>query len=217
MRSLSYFVALGACVVVAGGCGSSDDSSSAVTSATPTAAAAVSCPAGWKAGWQKLANDIRTPVYCPSWMPEPLDGKIGGPSFNGRSVNERREYLVSFAWVEPGGPQGVLEVHVNFRAYPGRSAVPVCEDTVTVNGKTVHPKLPCFSDSQGTKRVGGKTVTVYTANQGADSWHILYAWHHRGSLYSLSEHVAAPYTYKQVVENLDRMMQGLVRLTPSAA
>jgi hypothetical protein len=59
-------------------------------------------------------------------------------------------------------------------------------------------------------------VTVYTANQGADQWHVLYAWHANGSLYALSEHVAPPYTYKQVVQNLDRMTKGLVVVRPSA-
>ena len=50
---------------------------------------------------------------------------------------------------------------------------------------------------------GKTTVTVYTANQGADTWHVLYAWHHDGSLYTISQHVAPPFTYRQVVQSLE--------------
>ena len=83
---------------------------------------------------------------------------------------------------------------MNLRAYPGKTRIPTCEDTLTVGGKTVRKKIPCFSDRQGKKRFGGVTVTVYTANQGADQWHVLYAWRRNGTLYTLSEHVAPPYT-----------------------
>jgi hypothetical protein len=58
--------------------------------------------------------------------------------------------------------------------------------------------------------VGGKRITVYTANQGADKWHVAYLWRHGGSLYVASEHVITPYTYSQVVRNLDHVMRGLV-------
>jgi hypothetical protein len=60
------------------------------------------------------------------------------------------------------------------------------------------------------------TATVYTANQGIDEWHVLYAWERDGSLYTVSEHRAPPYSYSQVVKNLDRMTRGLVALEPSA-
>ena len=204
----------------AAGCGGSDSTAAPASAAGTVRTAAVAaakpdCPAAWRAGWQALADEVRATTYCPSWMPKPLRGKIGGPWFNGRSVSKERAYLVSFAWFESGAA-GVQEVHVNFRGYPGRTAIPVCEDTLTVNGKTVHPKLACFSDPRGSKRFGATKVTVYTANQGADLWHVLYAWHHQGSLYSVSEHVTPPYTYKQVVSNLDRIMRGLVPLAPSA-
>jgi hypothetical protein len=59
-------------------------------------------------------------------------------------------------------------------------------------------------------------ASVYTANQGADQWHVLYAWRRAGSLYTISEHVAPPFTYSKVVQNLDRMLRGLVLIPPSA-
>jgi hypothetical protein len=197
-----------ALVLVVTGCGS--------TAAAPRVAASLAptCPAGWKLGWQRLANQIQAPVYCPSWLPQPLTGHIGGLG-SGKYVEPDRSYLVTFFFLDTT-PTGGDEVHVNFRGYPGRVTVPICEDTVTANGKTSHPKLPCFADSQGQRRFGTKRVTVYTANQGADEWHVLYAWRHEGSLYTVSEHVAPPFTYPQVIHNLNRMMRGLVLLRPLA-
>jgi hypothetical protein len=107
-------------------------------------------------------------------------------------------------------------VHVNFRGYPGRTRIPTCETTHTVKGKTVRKPVPCFADSQGMRRIGDIAATLYTVNQGIDEWHLLYAWRRNGSLYTISEHVIAPYSYKQVVRNLDRMTGGLVLLEPSA-
>lgn len=191
---------------------SGDDS--ATSSAQPAAASSPpTCPKSSLASWQKLANEIKAPVYCPSWFPQPLVGKFGGPLFNGRSVDPDRSYLISWAWFESGG--GVVqEVHVNLRGYPGKARIPTCEDTLTVSGKTVYKEIPCFSDRKGRKQLGGETVTVYTANQGADMWHVLYAWRRNGSLYTISEHVAPPYTYKQVVAHLDQMTRTLVRVQP---
>lgn len=193
--------------VLGAGCRAEPPAESATTRAAPA------CPRAWLPGWQKLANEMTAPVYCPSWLPDPLRGKIG-PLGSARYVSNG-SYLIAFFWLENTGQQAE-EVHVNLRGYPGRTRVPVCEDTVTVKGKILHPKIPCFDDPRGRKRFGSTKVTVYTANQGADQWHVLYAWRHGGSLYSLSEHIAPPYTYKQVLANLDRMMRGLVLLRPSA-
>jgi len=148
------------------------------------AAAARSCPAAWRAGWEKLANRIQASVYCPTWMPDPLDARIGGSYGNGESVSRDRSYLVSF--------------------------IPTCPDLDT------NKPVPCFSDPKGRVRSGDIAARVYTANQGADQWHVLYAWRRSGSLYALSEHVAPPYTYAQVVRNLKRMLAGLVVVSPKS-
>jgi hypothetical protein len=199
--------------VVLTGCGGN---STTPSGGPASAAATASCPQAWKAGWQRLANQVGAPVYCPTWMPRPLDGHIGAQYADARIVDKDHSYLVSFVSVEhdAGGVTG--EVHVNFRGYPGRTAIPMCEDTLTVNGKTVHPKLRCFADPKEKRRIGGFTATLYTANQGIDQWHLLYAWRHKGSLYTLSEHVAPPYSYKQVKQNLDRMARGLVVVDPAS-
>jgi hypothetical protein len=146
-------------------CGGDDDEPGTRTAAAPA------CPAEWKPGWQRLANRIQAPVFCPSWLPNPLTGEIGGPWESGYSVRRDRSYLVSFLWHEAGN-----DVHVNFRGYPGSTTIPTCEDTQTVGGVTHRRKIACFSDRQGTKRVGRLDVTLYTVNQGVDQWHLLYTW-----------------------------------------
>jgi len=154
---------------------------------------------------------VGAPVYCPTWMPNPLDGEIGGQWDNGVSVKKDKSYLVSFLWHEPPSQ----DVHVNFRGYPGRTKIPRCEDIEVVAGKVHKTYSPCFSDPNGKRRFGPITATLYTVNRGVDQWHILYAWKDHGSLYAVSEHVAKPLTFQQVHRNLDRVMRGLVTVSPS--
>jgi hypothetical protein len=85
----------------------------------------------------------------------------------------------------------------------------------TVGNVTRQSRIQCFADPNGHRRVAGIDATVYTANQDADRWHVLYAWRHDGSLYALSEHVTPPLTYRKVVANLDRMLRSLVLVRPS--
>jgi hypothetical protein len=192
-------------LLAAAGCGGDDDGAS-----SRSAAAAPACPPEWKPGWQRLANRIQAPVFCPSWMPNPLTGEIDGPWESGYVIKRDRSYLVSFLWHEAGN-----DVHVNFRGYPGSTKVPTCEDTQTAGGVTHRRKIPCFSDRQRTRKIGNFDVTLYTVNQGVDQWHLLYTWKTAGSLYTLSEHVAPPFSLSRVHRNLERMLRGLVRLEPN--
>jgi hypothetical protein len=199
--------------LVAAGCGADRTGQPAAR-----AAAKQTCPAALRAGWQRLADRIHAAVYCPAWMPDPLRGQITGhPSFGAAggvslSVNAAdRSYLASFVWAEPGSG----ELHVNLRGYPGRARVPTCTETTTTKGVVHRTTLPCFSDPRGSASAGGIRATVYTVNQDADLWHVLYAWRYRGSLYTLSEHVAQPLTYAKVVANLNRMLASLELVRPS--
>jgi hypothetical protein len=106
---------------------------------------------------------------------------------------------------------------VVFRGYPGNTRLPQCDDSTVEGGKVIHHFSPCFADPKRKKRFGSKLATLYTSNKGADQWHLLYAWREHGSLYTVSEHVTQPYTYEQVLANLDRMMRTLVRVRPRAA
>lgn len=195
-------VVLAFCLLAAlSGCSLSADTEETASAKAP----ARGCPAAWKPGWQRLANRVDVPVYCPSWMPSPLDALIGGQwSSGGANVRRDRSYLVGFLWHEAGSG----DVHVNFRAYPGKTAVPRCRD-----GKR---SIPCFSDPRGTRRLGDKTVTVYTVSRDADQWHVTYLWRRNGTLYTVSEHVAPPLTYRRVIANLDRLVGGLDLIRPTA-
>ena len=180
--------------------------------AAPSGGKAAACPSAWKAGWVNLAGKVDAPVYCPTWMPNPLDAKIGGQWQDIYSIGKDRSYLVSFL---EHGDMGSGDVHVNFRGYPGRTTIPTC-DTVTIEGnRVVRGKTPCFADPHGTLRVGNILATVYTVNQDADQWHVLYAWRHAGSLYTVSEHVILPYTYAMVLKNLHKLMHSLVLVEPA--
>jgi hypothetical protein len=206
---------LAAVALAASGCGGDSASKAA---AQPVKPAAPTCPAKYVAGWRALANRIGAPVYCPAWMPEPLTGQISGQvNFGGGggytlSVSKDRSYLVSSIWreVQTG------ELHVNLRAYPGVTKIPTCQTDVTKDGKLTRRSIPCFSDPGGTIRVGQIHATLYTVNQGADQWHILYAWRHQGTLYTASQHVAEPLSYAMVKRDLRRILRNLVLVAPTA-
>jgi len=173
--------------------------------------AAARCSAKALHGWQRLANRIGAAVYCPTWMPDPLDGVIGSRWNNIDEVSRDRSYLMSWVWQETGPGAAGGELHVNLRGYPGRTRVPRC-----VNADSKRRELiPCFSDVGGRVRAAGVTATVYNVNQDADQWHVLYAWRHDGSLYTVSEHVAPPLNYRKVRRYLDRILRGLVVVQPT--
>ena len=175
------------------------------------ASATIRCPAKAISGWQRLANRIHAPVYCPSWIPDPLDGVIGSQWNNIDEVSRDRSYLLSWVWQETGPGAAGGEKHVNLRGYPGRTRIPKC---VNADSKSRN-LIPCFSDPGGTVHGAGISATVYNVNQDADQWHVLYAWRHAGSLYTVSEHVAPPFSYGKVRQNLDRMLRGLVLVRPT--
>jgi len=182
----------------------------ALTGAGGASAKAAKPTCRWQGGWQKLANRIRADVFCPSWVPDPLTGQIGGQWNNIDSVSKDRSYLIGFVWQEKAE-----EIHINLRGYPGVTRIPTCRNVELVGGKKRVTSIPCFADSRGQKTIGGFRVTVYTVNQDADQWHILYAWRHKGSLYTLSEHIAPPYTLPRIVQNMNRMMSSLVLVRPA--
>lgn len=173
-----------------------------------SAAAKPGCPAAWAKGWQALANRVGAPVYCPTWMPNPLDGQIKGQYIDIYSIGKDRSYLVSFL---EHGDLGSGDVHVNFRGYPGRTAIPRCPGIVKKSDT-----VPCFGEPVAHMRSHGIDATVYQVNQGADQWHIALGWHYKGSLYTVSEHVIPPYRFStQVKKNLAHLLNGLVLVRPT--
>jgi hypothetical protein len=88
------------------------------------------------AGWQRLANRIGAPVYCPGWLPDPLVGQIGGRWNNLDSVSKDRSYLEGFVWQETGGGAAGGELHVNLRGYPGRTRAASSRRAASKRGST---------------------------------------------------------------------------------
>ncbi len=197
---MKYLLLVGLLAVLAAGCGG--QSSRGVADA----AARKECPAKALPGWKKLARQIDAPVFCPTWMPDPLDGIIGSRWNNIDAVSRDRSYLESWVWQETGLGAAGGELHVNLRGYPGRTRIPKCVDADTPK-RTL---IPCFADPRGTVRANGIAATVFAVNQDADQWHILYAWRAYGSLYAVSEHVAPPLNYAKVRVYLNRILRGLV-------
>jgi hypothetical protein len=194
--------------LAAAGCGASGGTKAAAP--PPTAPAKPRC--AHPAGWQRLANRIAAPVYCPGWLPDPLTSQIGGKWNNVDSVSRDRSYLESFVWQETeAGVNGVGgELHVNLRGYPGRIAIPMCP-----TGAGNSDPQPCFADPRGHVHANGIDATLFTVNQGADQWHVALAWHRRGSLYTLSEHLAPPLDYQKLVQYLRHELRSLVLVEPS--
>jgi hypothetical protein len=193
-------------VLALAACGSSSSTPRRVSDNGPAG-----CPSKALAGWQELANRINAPVYCPTWLPDPLDGVIGSRWNNIDEVSRDRSYLMSWVWQETGPGAAGGELHVNLRGYPGRTRIPRCENADSKKRELIS----CFSDPGGTVGAGPVHATVYNVNQDADQWHVLYAWRHQGSLYTVSEHVAPPLSYGKVRNYLDRILRGLVLVEPT--
>jgi len=203
---------LAALALIAAGCGGSGTKSATAEAGTPASAAPANPRCAHAGGWQRLANRINAPVYCPGWLPDPLTSQIGGKWNNIDSVSRDRSYLESFVWQETeAGVNGAGgELHVNLRGYPGVTKIPTCP-----TGANDSDPAPCFADARGHVRANGIDATLFTVNQGADQWHIALAWRHQGSLYTLSEHLAPPLNYRKVVQYLHRELRSLVLIKPN--
>ena len=201
---LAFSLLLATCALLASGCGEAKRANAAA----PTVAAKARC--AHPAGWQKLANRIKAPVYCPGWLPDPLIGQIGGQWNNIDSVSTDRSYLESFVWQETGGGAAGGELHVNLRAYPGVSKIPTCR-----TGGSDSRNVPCFDSPQGIVKAGGISARLYVVNQDADEWHLLLLWRRYGNRYTLSEHRAPPLSYAHVLRYLKQELAALVLIKPA--
>ena len=63
---------------------------------------------------------------------------------NIHSVSPDRSYLESWVWQETGGGAAGGELHVNLRAYPGRTKIPTCR-----TGGSDSRNVPCFASPVG--------------------------------------------------------------------
>ena len=205
MRGLLALCLLVALSGVLTGCGNE-----ATTAEAAPKVAKPTCPD--PAAWQRFATRVGVPVYCPGWLPDPLTGKLGAVDNNIHSVSADHSYLQSWVWQETGGGAAGGELHVNLRAYSGRTKIPTCR-----TGGSDSRNVPCFASPVGRIAANGISSAVYTVNQDADSWHYLILWRRYGNLYTLSEHVAPPLTGQKVRQYLKRELASLVLFRPRAS
>src|SRR6476646_10242548 len=149
---LAMFLLGGVSLLLATGCAGGAKKAEAAPVTKPTC--------GHPAGWQRLANRVKAPVYCPGWLPDPLVARIGGKWNNIDSVSPDRSYLESFVWQETGGGAAGGELHVNLRAYPGVSKIPTCRA-----GGSDRRGVPGCGARQGLVRAGGISARLYVVNQ----------------------------------------------------
>ena len=123
-------------------------------------------------------------MYCPGWMPNPLDGRIGG-EWNGlRLVDKHGGFLVSFIYQETGSG----EVHVNFHRWPS-TRMPRCR------AETSKRKIPCYSDPAGrVQRERDRRDAVHGVARRRPVAPLV-SVAHDGATYVVSEHVAPPYSF----------------------
>ena len=74
--------------------------------------------------------------------------------------------------------------------------------------------MPCLASLHGDCSANGISATMDTVNQDADRWHVALVWLRQGSLSSLSERVAAPLTFSEVITLLKQQLRSLVVVGP---
>jgi hypothetical protein len=170
-------VLLVAVVVTVSACGSG----SAGSGSNP--AVAVGCSKAWAAGWQKWTDKVGMPVWCPGWMPSPVDAIIHG-QWNTAQV-EQHQWQLGYAWLEEG-----QLVHVIFEGYPPGTFPPTCEGGV-----------PCFGGEEATSEtIAGHVVHWFDHNQASHSGHIAAVFASGGNTYVVSIHVVSPVSTKAIAK-----------------
>ena len=179
-------------VVVVAACGSSKETSG--SKPKPNV-----CPKAWAASWQTWADRVGMPIYCPSWLPSPIDGVIHG-QWNTARVPDK-QWQLGYAWLENG-----QLVHVVFEGYPPGTFPPMCEGQ------------PCFGGREPeTEQVAGRTVTWYDHNLASHTGHIAAIFHSLGNVYVISIHVATPVsTAADAKSDLRHIIRSLAPVQPKA-
>ncbi len=138
------------------------------------------------------------PVWCPGWMPSPIDAIIHG-QWNTAQV-EQHQWQLGYAWLEEG-----QLVHVVFEGYPPGTFPPNCEG------------VPCFGGEEpGTENVAGHVVHWYDHNHASHSGHIAAVFKSGSNTYVVSIHVASPVSTKAIAKrDLRHIIRSSSLLKPS--
>ena len=184
----------GGCLTAAacGGGASKGSSPTTVGSGPPPA---VSCPAAWADDWRQWSARVGMAVWCPSWLPSPIDGVIGG-QFN-TAASPGRVWQLGFVYREVGFAE---LIHVVFEGYPPDRWPRRCGDG------------PCFGGEQGGETIAGHRVTWYRHNKGSSSAHVAGVFRDGGNVYVVSMHIWQPRDAEQTKQIVRRMIAELVRV-----
>ena len=181
-------------ILMAAGCGGS---SSADTTPS-TAAAAHGCPKSWRPGWQKWADRVQMPVYCPGWMPT-VTGQIHS-QWNTAYAPGRDNWQLGFAWLEFNNL-----VHIIFEGYVPQAFPPHCEGG------------PCFAGYLGSQQVGAFRVRWYDHNLASHTGHIAAIFHANGRVYVVSMHIAPPSTtLTRTKAEVVHILKSLTKIDPQS-
>jgi hypothetical protein len=193
-----------ASVIGAAACSGSDHAAAPATSGAgfqPAAndefaqAARGICPEEWKEQYEAWSRRVGMTVYCPTWMPGPLEGEISRDY--AVRVPARNGWQLGWAWLEFGDL-----VHVVFEGYRAKDFPPTCE------GK------PCFAGRAGTSRVGRFRVVWYLKNRASHTGHVAAIVPQGKDVYVYSMHVAPPSgTVAKTEANLKHVIRDLVPVT----
>jgi len=187
-------VLLVAVVVTVSACGSGSSNSG-----SKAAVATTGCSKTWAGGWQRWTNKVGMPVWCPGWMPSPIDAIIHG-QWNTARV-EQHQWQLGYAWLEEG-----QLVHVIFEGYPRGTFPPTCEGGV-----------PCFGGEEAqSETIGGHVVHWFDHNQASHSGHVAAVFASGGNTYVVSIHVASPVSTKAIAKrDLSHIIASSSQLEPA--
>ncbi len=168
--------------------------SSAPSATAPTARV---CPHAWAAGWTAWAGRVGATVYCPTWLPSPIDGRIGGQWSTESSPG--RHWQLGFVWRDEDF-SGL--VHVVFEGAPEADWPLRCGGPL------------CFAGRTGSTDVHGLHVVWYDHDLGSSSGHVAAVFHAGGQVYIVSMHVFGDVGRAQTQAMVRRIVAGLVRVQP---
>lgn len=180
--------------------GCSNGNSAAGTGSPSGSTAELTCPKQWSADWQAWADKVGMTVWCPTWLPSPIDGRIGPQNEYNTARSPGRHWQLGYVWRDEDF-SGL--VHVVFEGMPDSMWPPRCAGMI------------CFAGPDGTSTIAGHKVRWYAHNMGSSSGHIAAVFHDGGNAYVVSMHVFGTVDEQQTQEMVRKMVAGLVAVPQS--
>lgn len=178
----------------------SDGNSAAGTPGSATSSPAPACPKEWKADWQAWADKVGMTVWCPTYLPSPIDGRIGPENEYNTARSPGRHWQLGYVWRDEDF-SGL--VHVVFEGMPEKLWPPRCGG------------MMCFAGPSGRSTIAGHDVRWYSHNMGSSSGHIAAVFHDEDNAYIVSMHVFGTVDAAKTRAMVQQMVAGLVAVPQS--